>query len=69
MEQELASLMGQRVRERRLELGLTQQELADLCGLHRSYIGEIEIGRRNPTLRSIVKLARALQVDVVDLLR
>jgi transcriptional regulator with XRE-family HTH domain len=69
VEQELASLMGQRVRERRLELGLTQQELADLCGLHRSYIGEIEIGRRNPTLRSIVKLARALQVDVVDLLR
>lgn len=68
MEQDVRNLFGKRVRERRLALGLTQQELADRAGLHRSYIGEIELGRRNVTLKSAVKIAKALQVDVASLL-
>lgn len=67
MEQEIKKLFGKRVRERRLALGLTQQELADCASLHRSYIGEIELGRRNVTLKSAVKIARALQVDIAFL--
>lgn len=61
-------MFGKRVRERRLALGLTQQELADRAGLHRSYIGEIELGRRNVTLKSAAKIAKVLQVDVASLL-
>lgn len=68
MEQRIKRLFGKRVRERRLALGLTQQELADRAGLHRSYIGEIELGRRNVTLKSAAKIAKVLQVDVASLL-
>ena len=68
MEQRIKRLFGKHVRERRLALGLTQQELADRAGLHRSYIGEIELGRRNVTLKSAAKIAKVLQVDVASLL-
>ena len=68
MEQRIKRLFGKRVRERRLALGLTQQELADRAGLQRSYIGEIELGRRNVTLKSAAKIAKVLQVDVASLL-
>jgi len=68
MEQKIKELFGTRVRERRLALGLTQQELADRAGLHRSYIGEVELGRRNVTLESAAKIAKVLQVDVASLL-
>ena len=68
MNQKIKELFGTRVRERRLALGLTQQELADRAGLHRSYIGEVELGRRNVTLESAAKIAKVLQVDVASLL-
>jgi transcriptional regulator with XRE-family HTH domain len=64
----IKGLFGNRVRERRLALGLTQQELADRAGLHRSYIGQIELGRRNVTLKSAAKIAKALQTDIASLL-
>jgi transcriptional regulator with XRE-family HTH domain len=69
MEQSTERLFGKRVRERRLALGLTQQELADRAGLHRSYVGEIELGRRNITIKNVVKIAKALQVDIASLLK
>ena len=68
MEQKIKRLFGKRVRERRLALGLTQQELAERAGLQRSYIGEIELGKRNVTFKSAAKIAKALQVEVVSLL-
>jgi transcriptional regulator with XRE-family HTH domain len=69
MEERIKGLFGKRVRERRLALGLTQQELADRAGLHRSYIGQVELGRRNVTLKSAEKIARALHLDIVSLLK
>ena len=68
MEEHIKGLFGKRVRERRLALGLTQQELADRAGLHRSYVGQIELGRRNVTLKSAARIAKALRVDVASLL-
>lgn len=69
MERKIIDLFGKRVREYRTALGLTQQELAERAGLHRSYVGEIELGRRNVTLQTAAKIAKALQVDVTWLLR
>ena len=69
MEEHIKGLFGERVRERRLALGLTQQELADRAVLHRSYIGQIELGKRNVTLKSAAKIAEALQTNVVSLLQ
>lgn len=47
---------------------MTQEQLAELAELDRTYIGDAELGKRNPTLRSIEKLAAALNVDYLALL-
>ena len=59
----LQSLVGQNVRKRRLEMGMSQEELAHKAGLHRTYVGGIERGERNPSLSSLAKIADALDVD------
>jgi transcriptional regulator with XRE-family HTH domain len=53
---------GIRVRQRRLELGLSQEQLADKAGMHRNYIGGVERGERNIGLDNIHALAQALDV-------
>ncbi len=56
------------MRELRLRIGLSQEELADRAGLHRTYIGGIERGERNVGVLNILKLARALKLRPADLL-
>jgi transcriptional regulator with XRE-family HTH domain len=64
-----AQQFGQRVREARTRLGVSQEELAIRCGLHRTYVGSIERGERNVSLTNIVRLAAALGLDPADLVR
>jgi len=54
---------AQRLRTLRLERGLSQEALAAVAGLDRTYVSSCEAGRRNVTLRTICRLAAALQVD------
>ncbi len=54
-------LLGAEIRRRRSELGLSQEELATLCDLHRTYIGSVERGERNVSLQNIVSIAHALK--------
>jgi len=49
-------LFGEAIRNKRLEQGLSQEKLAELCGLHRTYIGGIERGERNVSLLNILKI-------------
>ena len=58
---------GKRVRYLRLKAGYSQEELASLCPLDRTYVGGIERGERNPSLKNILLLANALNVSVVEL--
>jgi transcriptional regulator with XRE-family HTH domain len=60
---------GQRVRQLRNEQGISQERLAELADLHRTYIGAIERGERNVSLRNIVKIARALKLSPSELLK
>lgn len=53
----------------RLKLGLSQEGLAELAGLHWTYIGGIERGERNVSLMNIVKIAKALRTTPSLLLR
>ena len=61
--------LGLRIRVKRTELALSQEQLAHRAGLHRTYIASLESGERNPGLHTLVKLALALGVDVADLVR
>lgn len=60
-------ILGQRIRKRRKELGLSQEGLAHEAGLDRSYVGRIERGEHNLTFVALVKLARAMKCDVAAL--
>lgn len=53
----------------RLRHGLTQEALAELSGLHRTYVGSVERGERNVSIDNMESLAHALDVQVADLLR
>jgi transcriptional regulator with XRE-family HTH domain len=61
-------LLGSTVRKLRLELGLSQEKLAELANLHRNYVGGVERGERNVGLLNIVALARALAIKPAKLL-
>lgn len=56
----LAQQFGALIRRLRLDKGLSQEEFADLCGLHRTYIGSIERGEKTVTIDTAAKLAHAL---------
>ncbi len=57
------ALFGERVRTRRHELDLSQEALADRAGLHWTFVGQVERGRRNLSLHNLLKLAVALEID------
>ncbi len=58
---------GKAIRRRRRELDLSQEELAERAELHRNYISGIETGTRNPSLKNIEKLAKALDISISEL--
>lgn len=64
----LIGVVAANARRIRLERGLSQEALGKLTGLHRTWVGAVERGDRNLTLRSVERLADALDVDVYDLL-
>jgi len=59
--------MGSNVRAHRLEQGLSQEELASLSGLHRTYLSSLERGERNVGILNLVRLAGSLGVTVAAL--
>jgi transcriptional regulator with XRE-family HTH domain len=64
---DLKKSLGTAIRTQRELLRISQEELAHRAGLHRTYISDLERGIRNPSVESIEKLARALQVSASKL--
>jgi transcriptional regulator with XRE-family HTH domain len=64
----LTRILAQNVIRLRRAKGLSQESLADVCGLHRTYVGSVERGERNATLSTLEVFANALKVSVIDLL-
>jgi len=60
---------GERVRRLRLKQGWTQDEFADISGFHRAYIGTVERGETNISLRNVQILSKALKVKLSELFR
>ncbi len=69
MEESILKKFGKRVRELRTERSLTQQQLADISGLHKNYIGMVERGERNPSLLNIDVLAKSFKISINELLK
>ena len=64
---EIAKIIGQRIRSYRLQLGLSQEKVAELSRCHPTYIGQLERGEKNATLESIEKIAAAIDVPLSEL--
>jgi transcriptional regulator with XRE-family HTH domain len=68
VEGDLQRRLGHRLRAYRQRRGLSQEAFADVLGVHRTYMGGLERGERNLTLRSVERLAERLGVEPSDLL-
>jgi transcriptional regulator with XRE-family HTH domain len=68
MEGDLQRTVGANLRAYRAAQGLSQEAFADLLGFHRTYMGGIERGERNLTLKSLERIAERLGVDPLTLL-
>jgi transcriptional regulator with XRE-family HTH domain len=66
--EESKAILAANLRRLRTEVGLSQEELADRAGVHRTYISSVERGQRNVSLENIFGLATALGVDPRDLI-
>lgn len=65
---ELLKALSKTIKSKRQKLNLTQEELAERSGFHVNYIGGIERAQRNPSIESLVRIARALEISPKDLM-
>lgn len=69
MKREILIKFGQKVRNERIKLGLSQEELAARASVHRTYIGMIERAEKNITLENIEKFSKALGLNLKDIFK
>lgn len=65
----IAGLLGRRIRALRKAKGLTQEDLGGKCGINYKYVGAIERGEENPSLSVLQKIAKGLGVEIMELFR
>ncbi|AZC05356.1 helix-turn-helix domain-containing protein [Acinetobacter baumannii] len=65
---ELSNVIGQLIRNRRIQRSITQEALALQCGIDRSYMGRIERGEVNLTVEKLYEIASALEINAKELL-
>lgn len=66
MQSDILTRFGKAVRRIRTEQGISQEKLADLCGLHRTYISDVELGKRNISLENIERISLSLNRTLPD---
>lgn len=67
-ELQLLSILAKKIKSRRLELNLSQEDLAEKCDFDRTYISLLERSKRNPSYLSLIKLCDGLEIDIKELL-
>lgn len=67
MNKDILIAFGNQIRIERNKLGLSQEDFASLAGIHRTYIGVVERGEKNITLKNIQKIANALNIQISKL--
>lgn len=63
----ICQLFGERIRKLRKERGFSQEDFANEVGIHRTYIGSIERGEKNPCLNNIQRMSHALKISLREL--
>jgi transcriptional regulator with XRE-family HTH domain len=61
-------LLGETIRKERKKVGVSQEDFAEVCGVHRTYLGQLERGEKNLSFSNILRVARAIQVKPSTLL-
>ncbi len=69
MRDEIQVAFGHAIRKFRTEKKISQETFANMCGLHRTYISDIERGLRNVSIENIDKMARALDMNISDIFK
>ena len=67
MTDDITKKFGKAIRQLRCERQISQEEFADMCGMHRSYMSDVELGKRNISLENIEKIAMALCIPIAQL--
>lgn len=65
----LQKTVGRNLRAYRMERGLSQEAFAEVLGVHRTYMGGVERGERNLTLKSVERMAEKLEIEVLELMK
>lgn len=65
--EELAKRFGESVRRMRLEQGLSQERVAEMCGMHRNYLGAVERAERTPSIVAADRIAKALGTTLAEM--
>ena len=66
---DLQKTVGRSLRAYRMERGLSQEAFAEVLGVHRTYMGGVERGERNLTLKSVERMAEKLEMEVLELMK
>ena len=69
MENDIQVRFGNVVRKLRTQKNISQEDFADICGLHRTYISDIELGKRNVSLENIERISSALNISLSELFK
>lgn len=67
MDDDILKRFGLTIKRLREKKGISQEKLGEICDLHRTYIGMIERAEKNVTLKSIEKLAKALEMEISEI--
>ena len=68
MKEDIDIKFGQKVACLRMQIGLSQEKFAEKCNIHRTYIGAVERGEKSPTLKTVEKIAKGLNIRISELL-
>lgn len=66
---EALNILGKQIKNHRENLGLSQEKLAEKCGLDRTYISLLERGKRNPSYTNLLKVASGLEISISELMK
>lgn len=67
MEAKLLENLGKNIKKYRLQMGFTQEQLAEAVGIHPTYVGKLEGGKNNPSVKMMYKITQALGIKLADI--